>query len=123
MRNAAGLFGAGRTEEGFDLFEEAISAYKKHFALPDDTPLSLGAPAFFGDIAVKKYTVSGHVDSYTVDMDASSYYMQNPPFLYDILTRDSGWEWFDHVRNDPRFLKAVEEAKALTDEWWQKHRV
>ena len=121
LRNAAGLFGAGRTEEGFVLFEEAISAYKKHFALPDDTPLSLGAPAFFGDIAVKKYTVSGLVDSYTVDMEASSYYMQNPPFLYDTLTRNSGWEWFNHVRNDPRFLKAVEEAKALTDEWWKKH--
>lgn len=120
LRNAAGLFGAGRIEEGFELFEEAINAYKKHFCLPDNVPLSLGVPAFFGDIAVKKYTVSGRCDSYTVDMDASSYYMQNPPFLYDVLTRDSGWEWFDCVRDDPRFVKAVEEAKALTDEWWKK---
>jgi len=32
---------------------------QKHFDLPDNVPLSLGAPAFFGDIAVKKYTVSG----------------------------------------------------------------
>ena len=120
MRNAAGLFGAGRTEEGFELFEESVNAYKKHFELPDNVPLSLGSPAFFGNIAVKKYTGSGRCDSYTVDMDASSYYMQNPPFLYNLLTCDSGWEWFDCIRDDPRFVKAVEEAKALTDEWQQK---
>lgn len=121
MQNAAGLFGAGRFEEGFELLKESMNAYKKHFELPDDVPLSLGAPAFFGNIAVKKYTVSGHCDSYTVVMEASFYYMQNPPFLYNLLTRDSDWEWFDCVRYDPRFVKAVEEAKALTDNWWEKH--
>lgn len=120
MQNAAGLFGAGRIEEGFELFKESMNAYKKHFELPDDVPLSLGVPAFFGNIAVKKYTVSGRCDSYTVDMEASSYYMQNPPFLYNLLTRDSGWEWFDCVKDDPRFVIAVEEAKALTDDWWEK---
>ena len=120
MRNAAALFGSGQIEEGFELFWEAMNAYKKHFALPDNVPLSLGAPAFFGDIAVKKYTVSGRCDSYTVDMEASSYYMQNPPFLYHLLTADSGWEWFDCVRDTPEFIKAVEEAKKLTDEWWEK---
>ncbi|MBQ7923412.1 MAG: XRE family transcriptional regulator [Clostridia bacterium] len=121
MRNAAGLFGADRIEEGFALFEEAMNAYKKHFALPDNVPLSLGAPAFFGDIAVKKYTVLGQCDSYTVELEASSYYMQNPPFLYyNILTKDSGWEWFDCVRNDSRFVKAVEDAKELSDKWRKK---
>ena len=120
MQNAAGFFGAGRIEEGFVLFKESINAYKKHFELPDDVPLPLGAPAFFGNIAVKKYTVSGLCDCYTVNLEASSYYMQNPPFLYDLLTCASGWEWFDHVRNDPRFVKAVEEVKVLTDEWWKK---
>ena len=120
MQNAAGLFGAGRIEEGFELFRESMNAYKKHFELPDDVPLSLGAPAFFGNIAVKKYTVSGRCDSYTVNLEASMYYMQNPPFLYNLLTRDSGWEWFDCVKDDPRFVNAVKESKALTDEWWKK---
>ncbi len=121
MKNAAGLFGVGRIEEGFRLFEEAMSAYKKHFELPDDVPLSLGAPVFFGDIAVKKYTVSGLCDSYTVDFEASSYYMQNAPFLYYTLTEDSGLVGsFETVRDDPRFMKAVEEAKSLADEWLKK---
>ena len=117
MRYAAGLFGAGRTEEGFRYFTEAMEAYQKHFALPDNVPLSLGAPAFFGDITVKKYTVSGHCDSYSVDMEASSYYMQNPPFLYTLLTCQTGWEWFNGVREDPRFRKAVEEAKTAAETW------
>lgn len=117
MRNAAGLFGAGRIEEGFGLFREAMDAYRKYFALPDNVPLSLGAPAIFGDIAVKKYTVAGKCDRYTVDMEAASYYMQNPPYLYDLLTRTSGWEWFDSVREDERFVKAVAEAKELSDKW------
>lgn len=120
MRNAAGLFGASRIEEGFELFEEAINAYKKHFDLPDNVPLSLGAPAFFGDIAVKKYTVSGRCDCYTVELEASSYYMQNPPFLYNILTADTGWEWFNCVRDDPRFTSGIETAKVLCDEWQKK---
>ena len=121
MRTAAGMFGMGRTEEGFALFGEAVECYKRHFALPDNVPLSLGAPAFFGDIGVKKYTVSGHCDSYTVELNASSYYMQNPPFLYDILTRSSGWDWFDSVREDERFQKAVEEARLLADDWRNKN--
>ncbi|MBE6641434.1 MAG: helix-turn-helix transcriptional regulator [Ruminococcaceae bacterium] len=121
MKNAAGLFGAGRIEEGFELFEEAMRAYKKHFELPDGVPLSLGAPGFFGDIAVKKYTVSGLCDSYTIDFEGSSYYMQNAPFLYHMLTEDSGLQGgFENVRNDSRFKKAVEEAKSLADEWRKK---
>ena len=112
------FFSMGRIEEGFILFEESISAYKKHFKLPDGVPLSLGAPGFFGDIAVKKYTVSGLCDSYTVDFEASSYYMQNAPFLYYTLTEDSGLAGsFETVRDDPRFIKAVEEARSLADEW------
>ena len=121
MKNAAALFSVGRIEEGFILFEESMSTYKKHFELPDGVPLSLGAPGFFGDIAVKKYTVSGLCDSYTVDFEASSYYMQNAPFLYYTLTEDSGLAGsFETVRDDPRFMKAVEEAKSLADEWLKK---
>ena len=123
MMYAAGLFGMGQIEDGFEPFEEAICAYKKHFVLPDNTPLSLGAPGFFGDIAVKKYTVSGLCDSYTVDFEAASYYMQNPPFLYYILTEDSGFVGgFETVRDDPRFLNAVVDAKALSDEWVSKRK-
>ncbi|MBQ4354212.1 MAG: helix-turn-helix transcriptional regulator [Clostridia bacterium] len=117
MRQAAGLFGMGKKEEGFALFEEAMNAYKKQFSLPDEVPLDLGAPAFFGGIALKKHHVSGMVDSYTVSLNAESYYIQNPPYLYDLLTRPHGWEWFDSVRDDERFIKAVADAKALSDSW------
>lgn len=120
MRHAAALFGMGKTEEGFERFEEAVECYKKHFALPDNVPLSLGAPAFFGDIGVKKYTVSGKCDCYTVELEAASYYMQNPPFLYELLTKPGGWEWFDSVRDDPRFKKAADEARVLSEEWRNK---
>ena len=83
----------------------------------------MGSPGFFGDIAVKKFTVSGLCDSYTVDLEASSYYMQNPPFLFHTVTEGSGLESsFEAVRDDPRFMKAVEEAKLLTNEWLKKHR-
>lgn len=121
MKNAAGLFGVGRIEEGFILFEESMSAYKKYFDLPDGVPLSLGAPGIFGDIAVKKYTVSGLSDSFTMEFEASSYYMQNAPFLYHTLTEDSGLVGgFETVMDDPRFIKAVEEAQSLADEWLKK---
>jgi len=121
MQNAAGLFDTGRIEEGFAVFEEAMNAYKKHFSLPDDVPLSLGIPEFFGDIAVKKYMISGLCDKYTTDIGNGSYYMQNAYFLYHILTENSALIGsFDKVRNDPRFLNAVEESQKLTDELRKK---
>lgn len=123
MRNAAGLFGAGRIDEGFTMLDEAMAAYKKQFALPDDVPLSLGAPGFFGDITVTKHMVAGLCDTFSVELDGESYYMQNPPYLYSVLTCRSGWEWFDCVREDERFLKVAAEAKAMHDKWiamWEK---
>ena len=85
--------------------------------MPDDTPLSLGAPAFFGDITVKKYTLDGKNDVYTDGIEAS-YYMQNPIYLYDILSGDNAY--FADIRNDSRFLSAVTEAKKLADEFLKK---
>lgn len=123
MRNAAALFGAGKIDEGFAMLDEAIAAYKKTFSLPDDVPLSLGAPGFFGDITVTKHMVAGLCDTFSVEMDAESYYMQNPHYLYNLLTIRRGWEWFDCVREDGRFLKVTAEAKAMHDKWiamWKK---
>ena len=117
MKNAQGLFSSGRTDEGFELLEIAVNSYKKYFDLPDDTPLSLGAPAFFGDITVKKYTIDGKNDVYTDGIEAS-YYMQNPIYLYDILNGDS--DCFADVRSDPRFLNALSGAKELADEFLKK---
>ena len=70
---------------------------------------------------MKKYTVSGLSDSFTMEFEASSYYMQNAPFLYYTLTEDSGLVGgFETVMDDPRFIKAVEEAQSLADEWLKK---
>ncbi len=117
MRNAAALFALGKNEEGFDVFEESLEAYKKLFELPDDKPLSLGNPGFFGEIAVVQHRNAGSYDTY-VDGDGKEvkitegyYFTQNRQYLYYTLTNTSGWEWFDSVREDERFLSAVEWAK------------
>ena len=108
----------GSVAEPFaDIRVEAIAAYKKTFSLPDDVPLSLGAPGFFGDITVTKHMVAGLCDTFSVEMDAESYYMQNPHYLYNLLTNRRGWEWFDSVREDQRFVQIVAEAKVMSDTW------
>lgn len=126
MRNAAGLFGAGQTEEGFTVFAEAIDAYKRLFALPDNAPLDLGNSAFFGDIAIVQHRSDGQYDTFVngkgedVTIREGCYFTQNQPYLYELLTRERGWEWFDSVRSDERFVKAAAEAKELSDQWMKE---
>lgn len=123
LRNAAGLFGMGRNDEGFEMLYMALDAYRKQFSYPDETPLDLGNPWFFGNICLVKHYFKGLCDSFSdkngqrVKIQGGNYYTQNPAYLFYLLTEESGWEWFDPVREDQRFKKAVEIAKQLNDDW------
>lgn len=126
LRQAAALFGNGQDEEGFELFSEAIDSFKALFDIPDKTPLPLGDPGFFGDIAAVRHISSGGYDTYEdsagnkVDVPNGFFFTHNPPALYSMLTDPTGWEWFNGVRNDPRFTAAVEWAKEKNDQWLEK---
>lgn len=126
MRYAAGLFGAGRTEEGFAAFAQSMGAYERLIALPDGVPLSLGCPAFFGGLSLIQHRMEGLLDDYVnsrgekVTVREGGYYVQNAFYLYNMLSSHAGWEWFNGVREDTRFKEAVARARELCSEFEKK---
>lgn len=114
IKLSCALFGAGKTEEGFAALYEAADLWKRWCQIPDGAELSLGNPELFGRTRI----VKGHAGG--IILSDGSKALSLPERLrtlgYDLhetLTRPKGWEWFDAVRTDARFVKIVEEAKAL----------
>lgn len=121
LRYAAALFGAGKIDEGFAAFDEAMEMYKRLFAHPDNKPLDLGCRSMFGNISVVQHRKAGSFDTYEdgagneVKILEGYYFTQDPSYLYHILTNRPDWAWFDCVRDDERFTTAVAWAKDMAD--------
>lgn len=129
QRLAAGYCGNGQTEEGLVLLERALAVHRRLAALPSDMPRSLGNPGLFGETAVVCYGEDIAKDGQRqVDFaNATWHYLYGPgethvlliPHLrqsndlYRVLTAKKGWEWFDCVRDDSRYLALVEAAREL----------
>ena len=111
-RLACALCAVGRVDEGLDTLEQVLSLTRRAAALPADVPRDLGSPLWFGETkAVGNYLLlpDGKQDFYKDTLT------QEPYALYNILTRPHGWEWYDGVRQHPRFLAVLEEAKKLAE--------
>jgi len=112
MRLAAGYFGCGRTEEGFAALEEGLTLYEQWCAIPDGTPLPLGET--FGGITMKKNEAMLILPS---GKETHTFYgwtlCEDESDPYTILTVPRGWEWWNSVRDTPRFRAAVERAERL----------
>ena len=112
MRLAAGYFGCGRTEEGFAALEEGLTLYEQWCAIPDGTPLPLGET--FGGITMKKNEAMLILPS---GKETHTFYgwtlCEDESDPYTILTVPRGWEWWNGVRDTPRFRAAVERAERL----------
>ncbi len=112
-RLAAALCGRGETEQGLHELEEVLLLVKQWYTVPDGTLLKMGGSTFFGEIKMKKndfnhaYASDG-TGHFLVDLIANSNFD-----LYACLTQPNGLEWFDPVRNDPRFIAVAEHAKVL----------
>lgn len=112
LRLAAALCGSGREEQGLSELEELPGLVKKWNGIPDGTLLELGLPAFFGGLRMKKGDYHVYPTDSTADFCGETIF--NDQFdLYACLTKPDGWEWFDPVRNDPRFTAVVAQAKVL----------
>ncbi|MGM9636520.1 MAG: helix-turn-helix domain-containing protein [Eubacteriales bacterium] len=120
LRLAAALCGSGETEQSLHELEELLPLVKQWYTIPYGTLLNLGLPTFFGEMKMKKegFNKGEYHQIYAPDGSASFIIekIENPNFdLYACLTKSDGWEWFDPVRNDPRFKAVVEQAKALNE--------
>lgn len=110
LRLSCALFGADKKEDGYRALTEAIDQLQLWQAIPDDTPLELGDPAIFGGIK----GVKGK--SLVVYPDGSMHHERlergfHIVSFYECMTAEIGWEGFDTVRGDPKFIELVERAK------------
>lgn len=111
---AACLFGERKQEEGWKEFDAAIATYRRIFTLKDKW-LPLGN-AIFSDLKVRKdyrYMLDSECSEHEI---YGAYYINycRAGNLHEFLTNPN-WHWFDDVRNTPKYLAAVEWAKAETE--------
>lgn len=109
---AACLFGCGKTEEGWTAFGDGVAMMKRWFTFPEEVSLALGGGEFLGGLKIKK-------DWYhAVTPDGQEHLLYDTISLCDYTADDllefltnPRWAWFNSVREDERFVKAVAWAK------------
>lgn len=129
LKLSGALIGAGMHDEGFDELERTFEYYDRWLNIPDNTMLKTENPAFGGAVINK----CGDSAPYDVNITMSDGTVTWCPYLWlfwqqgkDIEralngagmiskagTAETGWPWFDCVRNDPRFITALKKASVL----------
>lgn len=118
LRIAAASFALKRKEEGYAAIEAALVAYSMWFSIPTDTPLELGRE--FKDLRLVRLIEDGYMNVELRMADGTPYlcfglFNFNPQReeVYLMMTAQKGWEWFNGVRNEPRFIELTEKAKNM----------
>lgn len=110
---SACLFGCGKNNEGWVHLKKGVGMYLECIGFPPSARLDTG----YDDI--KLTCDRGHA----VRPDGSLEYIGDcmnprgwarPEYLKEYLTSTS-WAWFDSVRDDDRFITAVAQISAITD--------
>ncbi len=124
---------SGREEEALTVLEDATALYEAFWSLPKGTVLTYRSPTlyrFTGVLHKETYrdgqarSLSGPLSTLPCfDQLGSRYrsFQDNsaPAELffffrdYTPLTAPSGWEWFDAIRNHPRFLACLRRMEAF----------
>ncbi len=126
---------SGQEEEAFIALEDATALYEAFWTLPEGSELSYRCPTLYRITGVLHKEL--HQDGQARDIVGEHPDTPPPPFRqlsprymsyednrapaelffffreYLPLTVPTGWEWFDPIRNHPRFLACLERMKAF----------
>ena len=100
-RLAAGCFGAGYIDEGYAAMEKSIDICLAFCKLPVGTVLKYNSPVL--DLLTR-----------TVKEDDGPEVAKN---AYRAYTQEKGWEWFNCVRDEERYLSQVARLKTCIDQY------
>ena len=117
---SACLFGSGKIDEGWAVFEEAMEYFRQWYEdSPPDAVLELDRGDLFGGLQVSKnwdicFTPTADENGHRFHKlyERTRLFNFTPERLYEFLTNPR-WAWFDSVRNDPRYIEAVHWAESL----------
>lgn len=117
---ALASFGCGKAEEGYALLERVFELYPKWLALPKGAELALDDGHIFGGIKLikgeKMFRLPNGEKEWGV-LNSMLFTLPNARRLHEALTKESGWEWFDSVREDERFQTFVARAKEIEEQY------
>lgn len=114
---ACSMFGSGNREEGYLYLDSSFELFRKWDDIPNGELLETGDKFIFGGIKI----IKGN-SNVIVLPDGTKEVIREGWFFFDIngaelmyyaMTALHGWEWFNGVREDERFKKAIERAKEL----------
>ena len=117
---ALASFGCGKTEEGYALLDRVFELYPKWLAIPNNTELALDDGHIFGGIKLikgeKMFRLPNGEKEWGV-LNSMLFTLPNARRLHEALTKETGWEWFDSVRDDERFQTFVARAKEIEEQY------
>ncbi len=134
FRRSCQLAFLGREEEALTVLEDATALYEAFWSLPEGSELSYRCPTLYRLTGVlhKELHRDGQARRVVGEHAATppSVRQMTPRYMsfsdnrlsaelyfffreYMPLTVPSGWEWFDPIRNHPRFLACLERMKAF----------
>ena len=114
MRLSAAFFAVGEKDSGYEYIEKAISFAKQYQSIPNGQSIDLGNNTFYGDTKAMK-------NNYHIVLPNEKTLLHflgiafSTPNIAQLMEAKSGWEWFDSVRNEERFLALLEEAKSIAE--------
>jgi len=110
MRLAAAHFACGNKEQGYKSLENALVIYEEWYAFSKDDSLSVGRLSLFDNIHFFRTDCNSVI---CIGDKRYEYYGVWETNVSTPLTAESGWSWFDAVRNEERFVGIVNKAIEL----------
>ena len=107
MRLAAAHFACGNKEQGYKSLENALVIYEEWYSFSKDDNLSVGRLSLFDNIHFSR--IDCNIAVYIGDK-RYEYYGVWETNVSTPLTAESGWNWFDAVRNEEEFVEIVNKA-------------
>jgi transcriptional regulator with XRE-family HTH domain len=123
-RRACYLASTGDPEGAFVVLEDTVSMIEKVMSLPDKTVLSCKSICLEDEQFELRRFVNHSKENPDYDRRPFLRFFRGKgtdEYVYTLgfrfpeyaLTAESGWEWFDPIRSDPRFAAYVERVKAV----------
>lgn len=114
IRLSASYFGLNDKNNGYSYLEKALELCKRWQEIPEKALLDLGNPLFFGETKLIKndWHIQLPNDKKLLLLQGFKHSIAN---LARIMEAEKGWEWFNSVRSEDRWLAILSAAKSLAE--------
>ena len=117
FRKACYEASTGDTDGAFVTLDDTITLLEKAMALKDGDVLKSSSPALKGYEQKVEFVWNtygdGKIRREMISFDDDWSFIVNPYNCLNILVNRKGWEWFDPIRNDPRYDACVKRIEKL----------